>query len=263
MATAEGAPQLDEGLDYLQRFCGLLGTTSEGLLSSGAALEELRADLDRHQDELHAAGDALGARLEAAQQEVDAASRGLAEETTRLSEAASDVEQEGLVAGEERVQREVDLCSERVAAVRESLATRLERLQALATAMIGTLDVQAMLEILCERLAALLDAPAGWVVLLDEGGRPRLMTSHNLPVEGEAPLALADPQAYLALLERAEDEARARRKRFLGLYVSATNEGAQDLYRRAGFEQRRVRRSLLAGLMLGQRAWIFMRKDLL
>jgi signal transduction histidine kinase len=89
-----------------------------------------------------------------------------------------------------------------LAVQRESLATRLERLQALATAMIGTLDVQAMLEILCERLAALLDAPAGWVVLLDEGGRPRLMTSHNLPVEGEAPLALADPQAYLALLER-------------------------------------------------------------
>jgi signal transduction histidine kinase len=87
-----------------------------------------------------------------------------------------------------------------LAVQRESLATRLERLQALATAMIGTLDVQAMLEILCERLAALLDAPAGWVVLLDEAGRPQLMTAHNLP--DRATLALADPPAYAALLER-------------------------------------------------------------
>jgi signal transduction histidine kinase len=87
-----------------------------------------------------------------------------------------------------------------VAVQRETLATRLERLQALATAMIGTLDVQAMLEILCERLAALLDAPAGWVVLLDEAGLPQLMTAHNLP-DREA-LALADPPAYAALLER-------------------------------------------------------------
>jgi ribosomal protein S18 acetylase RimI-like enzyme len=66
-----------------------------------------------------------------------------------------------------------------------------------------------------------------------------------------------------ALLGRAEEEARIRRKRFLGLYVSAANQGAQELYRRAGFEQRRIRRSLLAGLVLGQRAWVFMRKDLL
>jgi signal transduction histidine kinase len=87
-----------------------------------------------------------------------------------------------------------------LAVQRETLATRLERLQALATAMIGTLDVQAMLEILCERLAALLDAPAGWVVLLDEAGLPQLKTAHNLP--DRATLALADPQAYAALLER-------------------------------------------------------------
>src|SRR6266511_5312583 len=83
---------------------------------------------------------------------------------------------------------------------RESLALRLERLQALATAMIGTLDVQTMLEILCERLAALLDAPAGWVVLLNEAGRPQLMTAHNLP--DQASLVLADSQVYAPLLER-------------------------------------------------------------
>jgi two-component system NtrC family sensor kinase len=87
-----------------------------------------------------------------------------------------------------------------LAVQRETLATRLERLQALATAMIGTLDVQAMLEILCERLAALLDAPAGWVVLLNESGRPQLMTAHNLP--DQASLVLADSQVYAPLLER-------------------------------------------------------------
>jgi two-component system, NtrC family, sensor kinase len=86
-----------------------------------------------------------------------------------------------------------------LAVQRETLATRLERLQALATAMIGTLDVQAMLEILCERLAALLDAPAGWVVL-NEAGRPQLMTTHNLP--DQETLMLADAQAYAPLLER-------------------------------------------------------------
>ncbi len=65
-----------------------------------------------------------------------------------------------------------------------------------------------------------------------------------------------------ALLARAEEEARIRRKRYLGLYVSASNHGAYDLYRRCGFVARRVRRSLLAGWVLGQRSWVFMRKDL-
>ena len=41
------------------------------------------------------------------------------------------------------------------------------------------------------------------------------------------------------------------------------NKGARQLYLRAGFANRRVRRSLLAWLVLRQRSWIFMRKDLL
>jgi ribosomal protein S18 acetylase RimI-like enzyme len=65
-----------------------------------------------------------------------------------------------------------------------------------------------------------------------------------------------------ALLARAEEEARVRRKRYLGLYVSAANKGAQQLYLRVGFVNRRVRRSLLAWLVLHQRSWMFMRKDL-
>ncbi|MBK9713624.1 MAG: GAF domain-containing protein [Kouleothrix sp.] len=90
---------------------------------------------------------------------------------------------------------------EQLAIQRQALATRVERLLALTTAMIGTLDVQTMLEILCKRLAALLDAPAGWVVLLDEAGRPQLTTSHNLP-ESNVQLAIAEPQSYGPLLAR-------------------------------------------------------------
>jgi signal transduction histidine kinase len=85
---------------------------------------------------------------------------------------------------------------------RESLAARLERLQALATTLIGTLDTQRMLEVLCERLAALLDAPWGWVVLLEEG-QPRLVATHNLPVEdGEA--GLTNEHLYAPLLARGQ-----------------------------------------------------------
>lgn len=65
-----------------------------------------------------------------------------------------------------------------------------------------------------------------------------------------------------ALLARAEDDARLRNKRFLSLYVSAKNDGAQQLYQRAGFVRHRVRRSWLAGWLLRQPAWIYMRKEL-
>jgi ribosomal protein S18 acetylase RimI-like enzyme len=65
-----------------------------------------------------------------------------------------------------------------------------------------------------------------------------------------------------ALLARAEDEARMRRKRFLGLYVSAANQGARALYQRIGFYDARVRRSWLTRLIFGQREWVYMRKNL-
>lgn len=66
-----------------------------------------------------------------------------------------------------------------------------------------------------------------------------------------------------ALVAHAENEARQRGKRFLGLYVSASNQAARRLYARAGFVDHTTRRSWLAGLMLRQRRWIYMRKDLL
>jgi ribosomal protein S18 acetylase RimI-like enzyme len=64
-----------------------------------------------------------------------------------------------------------------------------------------------------------------------------------------------------ALLARTEEDARIRRKRFLGLYVSAANQGARRLYVGAGFAEHRKRRSLLAGWLLHQRVWLYMRKD--
>lgn len=65
-----------------------------------------------------------------------------------------------------------------------------------------------------------------------------------------------------AMLARAEEEARIRRKRYIALYVSARNRGAIDLYKRTGFTKWRTRRSLMAGWILRQRVWLLMRKDL-
>ncbi len=65
-----------------------------------------------------------------------------------------------------------------------------------------------------------------------------------------------------ALLDHVEQEARQRGKKFLGLYVSASNTPARRLYASAGFVDYRTRRSWLAGLILHQRSWIYMRKDL-
>jgi ribosomal protein S18 acetylase RimI-like enzyme len=66
-----------------------------------------------------------------------------------------------------------------------------------------------------------------------------------------------------SLLARAEEEARTRRKRFLGLYVSARNTQARNLYASLGFVDAHIRRSLFAWLLFGQGTWHYMRKSLL
>lgn len=66
-----------------------------------------------------------------------------------------------------------------------------------------------------------------------------------------------------ALLARAEEEARARHKRFLGLYVSAGNTGACKLYQQLGFVAAGTRRSLFSWLLFGQGTWYYLRKSLL
>jgi ribosomal protein S18 acetylase RimI-like enzyme len=65
-----------------------------------------------------------------------------------------------------------------------------------------------------------------------------------------------------ALLLRAEDEARWRRKRHLGLYVAGRNQGAIAVYAQLGFRRARVRNSLLTAWLLRQRSWIYMQKEL-
>ncbi len=65
-----------------------------------------------------------------------------------------------------------------------------------------------------------------------------------------------------SLIARAEEDARARRKRFLGLYVSARNTCARSLYQSLGFTDARIRRSPLAWLFFGQGTWHYMRKSL-
>ncbi len=64
------------------------------------------------------------------------------------------------------------------------------------------------------------------------------------------------------LLAHAETEARARNKRYLGLYVSSMNQGARALYRRLDFYDARMHRSWLTRLIFGERTWVYMRKEL-
>jgi ribosomal protein S18 acetylase RimI-like enzyme len=66
-----------------------------------------------------------------------------------------------------------------------------------------------------------------------------------------------------ALLLRAEDEARLRRKRFTALYVAGRNRGAIAAYAQLGYARVRMRRSLLTAWLLHHRDWMYMRKELL
>jgi len=64
------------------------------------------------------------------------------------------------------------------------------------------------------------------------------------------------------LLQAAETWARDNHMRRLGLHVSSGNPGARTLYRRVGFRERSEETHLLASLLLGQPAIIYMAKDL-
>jgi signal transduction histidine kinase len=80
---------------------------------------------------------------------------------------------------------------------------RLERMQALATVMIGTLDMSEMLQILCGRLAALMSAPYGWVALLDQEHTLRLMACHNLTMlENEQDQPFVNSETYTSVMRR-------------------------------------------------------------
>src|SRR6266545_4682457 len=78
----------------------------------------------------------------------------------------------------------------------QQLAGKLERLQDATTAMIASLEPMPLLETVSTRLAALLDASASWVVLLDEPA-PRLVATRGTPSPH-----LQDAAIYAAELDR-------------------------------------------------------------
>lgn len=89
--------------------------------------------------------------------------------------------------------------------LREQLSIRterLERLQSLATAMLATLDDRRQLHLLCERLAALLDAEAGWVALY-EHDTLRVMAVHGLTLDQPDP-PLDDQERYNEIIRRGQ-----------------------------------------------------------
>jgi signal transduction histidine kinase len=98
-----------------------------------------------------------------------------------------------------RASRELEELADRY----QERGERLERLQALATAMIGTLDLSDMLHLLCGRLAALMNAPFGWVALLDQDNELRLMACHNLAmVDSASEQPFVNPESYNGVMRR-------------------------------------------------------------
>ena len=80
----------------------------------------------------------------------------------------------------------------------QQLASKLERLQDTATAMIASLDPGPMLETVSTRLAALLEASASWVVLHERTGM------HLVAARGIPPSLECDASAYAAELQSQE-----------------------------------------------------------
>ncbi len=99
-----------------------------------------------------------------------------------------------------RVSREV----QKFAADSSALTSKLERLQSLMIAVITSRDMSTMLQILVDRLAELMGASNGWVVLLDDQQTPQMVASHNLPVasDGPGPHTVPLPKSYDAVLSR-------------------------------------------------------------
>jgi two-component system NtrC family sensor kinase len=84
--------------------------------------------------------------------------------------------------------------SKQLASESRQLAGKLERLQDTTTAMIASLDPLRMLDTVSSHLAALLDAPASWVVLLDAPAR-------LVAARGIEPGSAWDAEAYAASLK--------------------------------------------------------------
>jgi signal transduction histidine kinase/CheY-like chemotaxis protein len=101
--------------------------------------------------------------------------------------------------------------SKELAREAQQLAGKLERLQDATTAMIASLDAMPLLKTVSTRLAALLEASASWVILLDQQ-RAHLVAPNGITsdFDWDAPAYAAEIQKGLRLLDPA-DMARLHR----------------------------------------------------
>ncbi|WP_322495274.1 ATP-binding protein [Chloroflexus sp.] len=85
-----------------------------------------------------------------------------------------------------------------------SLSRQSEHLQSLVISLMASRDVPTMLNLLGERLNALMEADSAWVTLYDEHGNLQLVASHHLPAptEGVGPQPIPLPRDYEFALER-------------------------------------------------------------
>ncbi|WP_322512414.1 ATP-binding protein [Chloroflexus sp.] len=85
-----------------------------------------------------------------------------------------------------------------------ALSRQSEHLQNLIVSLMASRDVPTMLNLLGERLSALMEADSAWVTLYDEHGNLQLVASHHLPAptEGVGPQPIPLPHDYETALER-------------------------------------------------------------
>src|SRR4029453_16560453 len=95
--------------------------------------------------------------------------------------------------------------SKELAREAQQLAGKLERLQDATTAMIASLDAMPLLKTVSTRLAALLEASASWVILLDQQ-RAHLVAPNGIAsdFDWDAPAYAAEIQKGLRLLDPAD-----------------------------------------------------------
>lgn len=66
-----------------------------------------------------------------------------------------------------------------------------------------------------------------------------------------------------AMLQHVREIAKRYQKQRLGLYVSASNDGARRLYQQLGFRDEQARISWWNGWLLGERRWLYMTSPVL
>ncbi|NJM06344.1 response regulator [Candidatus Gracilibacteria bacterium] len=94
--------------------------------------------------------------------------------------------------------------NQRLAAESANTNARLEQYNQILIALIVQRDLSKMLETLCEKLANMLGAANGWVVLTDQNQAPATVASYNLPIPpgSPGPHLVPWPQKYESMLSR-------------------------------------------------------------